>query len=503
MTGLVASLLFAGAAQAQGPMVRIDAGALQGASVTPTVVSFKGIPYAKPPVGALRWTPPQRPDGWSAPREATAFGAPCPQPGGSGPLDGSAKGMQSEDCLTLNVWAPVGAKAAPVMVWLHGGGNTQGGSSIPYYDGSAFARDGVVLVSINYRLGALGFFAHPAITKAAGRGEALGNYGLMDQVAALEWVKRNIAAFGGDPKAVTVFGESAGGQDILLLMGNRAAPGLFKQAIVESGGGWDAPPSLATREAQGEAAVAASGSPNATIEQLRALPTTTLGSAAFRGAFGPMLDGRLIKTSASKAFARGDAMDVPLIIGSNEGEDSLMGSAGGAAILERLPAGSLETVRAVYGGVDDKLLAKNLFRDSVMGAPAHWLAGKTAGGAPTYLYQFTYVPPTLKAFLPRAAHGQEVLFVFETLDKSPIPASTLSKEDFAFAHTVHTCWVTFAKTGTPSCPPAPEWPRYSQMSDPTMMLSPQIEVKSGYLKGPYRMQEAAYAKRGGPGSAAR
>ncbi|CAN5147233.1 hypothetical protein BH09PSE2_BH09PSE2_01490 [soil metagenome] len=253
LMGLALSGLVAGAAQAAdpAPTVRIDSGVLQGAAVTPAIVSFKNIPYAKPPVGSLRWAPPQRPDRWSEPRDATAFGASCPQPGGSGPLDGSAKGPQSEDCLTLNICAPVGAKGAPVMLWIHGGSNTQGGASIPYYDGSAFARDGVVLVSINYRLGALGFFAHPAITKASGARAPLGNYGLMDQVAALQWVKRNIAAFGGDPKAVTVFGESAGGQDILLLLGNHSAEGLFKQAVVESGGGWDAPPPLATREAQG------------------------------------------------------------------------------------------------------------------------------------------------------------------------------------------------------------------------------------------------------------
>ncbi|CAN5147275.1 hypothetical protein BH09PSE2_BH09PSE2_01500 [soil metagenome] len=208
----------------------------------------------------------------------------------------------------------------------------------------------------------------------------------------------------------------------------------------------------------------------------------------------------MLTTSASKALAEGKAQDVPMIIGSNEGEDSLMGAGGGAAMLARVPAGSLETVRAIYGGADDKLLAKNLFRDSVMGAPAHWVAGKTASGAPTYLYQFTYVPPTLKAFLPRAAHGQEVLFVFETLDRSPIPSTTLSKADFDFAHMTHMCWVAFAKTGAPACAGAPAWPRYQAATDPTMMLSPVTEVRSGYLKEAYAFQEHAYAARGGPGS---
>ncbi|HEY0782893.1 MAG TPA: carboxylesterase family protein, partial [Thermoanaerobaculia bacterium] len=218
--------------------ITIDTGVLAG-SAADGIQTFKGIPYAKPPVGPLRWRPPQPPAAWKEARDATAFGAACPLGGAA--LEGD--GLQtSEDCLTLNVWAPAHADrsspGAPVMVWLHGGANSNGAGAKRYYDGTAFARDGIVLVSLNYRLGPLGFFAHPALTKEAGPSEPLGSYGLMDQVAALGWVKRNARAFGGDPARVTVFGESAGGEDVLALLAVPSATGLFQQAIVESGPGW-------------------------------------------------------------------------------------------------------------------------------------------------------------------------------------------------------------------------------------------------------------------------
>jgi para-nitrobenzyl esterase len=242
-------------------------------------------------------------------------------------------GPASEDCLFLNVWAPgaaagAGAKAtekAPVLVWLHGGGDTTGAGSLGAYDGSAFARDGVILVTLNYRLGPLGFFAHPAITRAAKPDEPLANYGLMDQIAALQWVKRNIASFGGDPANVTLFGESAGGDDTLALMATPSASGLFAKAIVESGGGWGPPETLSKQEAVGEALAAKAGAPaGATLEQLRKIPADALASLPYRA--GPTVDGRLLKESVSQAFAVGHNIHVPLIIGSNTYEASLLES---------------------------------------------------------------------------------------------------------------------------------------------------------------------------------
>jgi para-nitrobenzyl esterase len=224
--------------------VSIDTGVLIGASDA-VVRTFKGVPYAAAPVGAQRWRPPRPALRWTQPRQATEYGPACPQFAPPGVTDilryGAAPEPTSEDCLTLNVWAPKGAANAPVMVWIHGGAGRMGAGSLPYYDGTSFARDGVVLVTVNYRLGHLGSFAHPALTRAAAAGEPLVSYSLMDQIAALEWVRRNIAAFGGNPRNVTLFGESAGALDTLVLMTTPRALPLFHKAIVESGGGWFPP----------------------------------------------------------------------------------------------------------------------------------------------------------------------------------------------------------------------------------------------------------------------
>jgi para-nitrobenzyl esterase len=503
--GLGLTLTLASTAQATdaSPTVRVQSGPIVGVTAD-GVSTFKGIPYARPPVGPLRWAPPVASSAWSAPREATAFGAACPQPRIGDPLQGAGTGPIGEDCLTLNVWAPTNARKAPVMVWIHGGGNTNGASSAPYYDGTAFARDGVILVSMNYRLGALGFFAHPALTRDARADEPLGNYGLMDQVAALKWVSDNIAAFGGDPKRVTVFGESAGGQDILLLMGSPAAKGLFAQAIVESGGGWDTPPTLAAQEALGVEAATAAGLPRtATAAELRALPLSAIATPAFTAAAGPMLDGRMIRRGAAQAFASGRIAHVPLVIGSNDGEDSLLGPHGGAAVLARTPPAEVEAVKAAYPGADNALIERNIFRDGVMGAPARWFAGKASAGAPTWLYEFSYVPPAAHAFFPRAPHGEEVLFVFETLNRSPLPASTLSPADFALARTVHGCWVAFAKTGVPTCPDGIAWPKFDPTTRAALVFDTETKVIPGFRDAAYAAQEAAFMTRGGPGSTSR
>src|SRR6185437_8057147 len=258
-------VLASAAAHAQAPTVRIDSGPLVGVTEGPANV-FRDIPYAAPPVGPLRWAPPQAVKPWTAPRPAAENGPSCPQPmnADGSPNSGGANGPTSEDCLQLNVWAPKAAKGAPVMVWIHGGGHRTGAGWI--YGGQNFARDGVVVVTINYRLGALGYLAHPAIDAAAKPGDPVGNYGLMDQIAALKWVQRNIAAFGGDPKNVTVFGESAGGMSTLALLATPAAKGLYQKAVVESGAGWFAPKTLALKEAEGVKALEKAGVTAATAE---------------------------------------------------------------------------------------------------------------------------------------------------------------------------------------------------------------------------------------------
>ncbi|MBS0331429.1 MAG: carboxylesterase family protein, partial [Proteobacteria bacterium] len=295
--GLAVSLIApAAAAQALPPAegkpvtVRIDSGPVVGVAEDKADV-FRDIPFAAPPVGALRWAPPQPVKPWTAPRRAAEPGPSCPQPmnANGAPNAGGANGPTSEDCLQLNVFAPPHAKGAPVMVWIHGGAHRYGAGWI--YGGENFARDGVVVVSINYRLGALGYFAHPALDKPARPADPVGNYGLMDQIAALKWVQRNIAAFGGDPRNVTLFGESAGGMSTLAILATPSANGLYQKAIVESGLGWFEPKTLAVKEADGVKALEKAGITVSTAAELRALPADRL--VAVNDDFQPFIDGKL------------------------------------------------------------------------------------------------------------------------------------------------------------------------------------------------------------------
>jgi para-nitrobenzyl esterase len=429
----------AGVVRAQSPPVRIESGLLQGVREG-DAVAYKGVPYAAPPVGPLRWRPPQPAARWPGVREASEFGAVCPQGANRGRPAGA---KESEDCLTLNVWTPARpAGAAPVMVWLHGGGDDQGAASQPQFDGAPFARDGVVFVSVEYRLGVLGWFAHPALTREAAPGAPLANYGPMDEIAALKWVRRNIRAFGGDPSRVTAAGESAGGEAVLFLLTTPAARGLFAQAIVESGTGWADYPTLASAERQGAALAERAGAPaNADAAALRALPVTAL-VAANTGGVGPVLDGRLLKRSPADAFRLGASAQVPLLIGSNSGEDNMLGQGDPAAVLKDYPAGEIASLRAAYGpgAPDDATLGRDILRDDWMGAPARWIAARQAAKAPVFLYQFDYVPEARRRFLTRAGHGSEMLFVFQALDRAPVPLRAITERDRADMAMVHACW---------------------------------------------------------------
>jgi para-nitrobenzyl esterase len=489
---------YAGAAQAV-PMtstVRIGSGVIVGYAEN-GLAQYHGIPYAAPPVGPLRWKPPQPVAPWTGEREATWPGPVCAQPIKTVglPNEGGVETKGSEDCLTLQVFAPTGAKHAPVMVWLHGGGNTRGAGSLGAYNGSAFARDGVVLVSVNYRLGPLGFFAHPALTKEAGPHEPLSNYGLMDQIAALAWVQKNIAAFGGDASNVTVFGESAGGQDTLALLAIPSAKGLFAKAIVESGGGWSEPTSLAKAETEGEATARKAGAPDsATAAQLRALPLQALVDAT--GREGPVVDGRLMLETPTQAFARGDADDVPLIIGSNSFEASLIAIFGvqPGLYLATQPA----SLKAAYAEdkLDDKGLAYALFTDGVMGAPARWIARKASSGAPSWLYYFSYVTENRRNHVPGAGHATEIPFVFDTWGRLGKLGEgyTPSADTQALTNMMHACWVAFAKTGRPGhCAPG-GWPAYDPIKDQLMEFGEKSGLRTNLRKPELDAQEAAKAK---------
>ena len=475
------SLALAGAAQAaDGPKVKVESGVLVGAQ-TDRARIFRNVPYAAPPVGDLRWASPQKPLAWSGERDAAVNGPSCPQKMNADgtPNEGSANGPTSEDCLQLNVFAPLEAKKAPVMVWLHGGGHKTGGGWI--YDGQNFARDGVVLVAINYRLGPLGYFAHPALGTDQG-----GNYGLMDQVAALQWVKRNIAAFGGDPANVTVFGESAGGSSTLALLAAPAAKGLFHKAVVQSGGGWSAPETLAHKQEEGLALAGKLGARD--LAQLRALPAQVLADEGAGADYGPFVDGRWLKQTPAQAFAAGRAIDVPLIIGANSGEDSLLGRRlpNAAAMAAEIPA----TVKAAYpdeAANGDEALVRAVFGDRYMVGPARWLAGQAAAGKPAWLYHFSYVGSRFRPMgVTRAAHAAEIQYVFEYWGRRT-PLSMVAADDRAMADLMHGCWVAFAKTGAPKC--AVAWPAYEAGDDELVEFGADSGVRSGFRKRQLDAQE--------------
>jgi para-nitrobenzyl esterase len=353
------------------------------------------------------------------------------------------------------------------MVWVYGGGNVAGATNLPSYDAANFARDGVVLVAMNYRLGPLGFFAHPALTAEAGKAQPLVSYGLMDQIAALKWVKRNIAAFGGDPGNVTLFGESAGGVDVLQLMATPSARGLFQKAIVQSGGGWFPLDSLKAAERRGAALATRLGLPaaNATAAQLRAVPAADL-IATGEGAI-QAIDGRLISEDTASAFAKGEEIPAPLIIGAAYAADS----------------------------ANDETLARALFNDSFMAAPARWIAAKASARAPAWLYYFSYVPERQRLIRPGTNHASEIPFVFDSLDAVPGRKPLITPSERAEAALAHACWVAFARLGRPDCGHGVVWPAYSPATDQLLEFGDPPAVRVHFRKTQLDAQEAA---RGAP-----
>jgi para-nitrobenzyl esterase len=461
-------------------MAEVEQGALAGVSEG-AIDTFRGMPFAAPPVGALRWRPPRPAASWAGVRSAAAFGPACLQPIGAANIGGDP-GPISEDCLTLNVWAPAGARDAPVMVWIHGGGHRFGSSSQPIYDGTAFAHDGVVFVSFNYRLAGLGFFAHPALTREARPGAPLGNYGLMDQIAALEWVRRNVRAFGGDPRNVTVIGESSSALDAQALMVVRAAKGLFQKAIVESSCDWEEPVTLAEREADGMSLAAKAGLSGANVDpaKLRALPGTAFLDPGFGVEFAPFPDGRLLAETTTQAFADGRTPAIPMLLGSNSFEGAIAQNLGALKGLAR-------DLAALYpNGGEGDLALRLLDTDRYFGAPCRWVAAQNARRAPAFLYRFSYLPRSMRGVLPGAPHGAELPFVFDSWDRlSPAMRRALTgldsgptTEDLAMTRRLHNCWVQFARTGVPVCPDAPAWPAYSPGRDQLMDFDTVATVRS-------------------------
>jgi len=459
----------------------VSGGQLAGAS-SDGVRSFRNIPFAAPPVGDLRWKPPVKPSGWSGVRDATVYGAACPQPdrtdgGGAGRFD-----KQSEDCLTLNVWTTASSgQKLPVMVWIHGGAHRLGSGVAPLYDGTELAKQGVVLVTLNYRLGLLGFFAHPAVTADAGPDAMLGNYGLMDQIAALGWVQDNIARFGGDPDNVTVFGESAGAADILYLLSTPAAKGLFDKAVVESGGGTQRPSDLAAQEQQGVKYAAAAGfGADASLADLKGTPATAWIEAQgeLQGGlgFGPFIDGRLIREAPWRVFQDGREIDVPLMIGANSNEASVLTTLGvPSAALAVAMDGKVEDLRAAYGSPAQQEFLRQAMGDLVFVAPSRWVAAQATDGAPSFLYYFSYLPTVRRGRVPGAGHGTEIPFIFKSWGGTPIERF-LSDEDKAMATRMSACWVAFAKNGDP-CGDLMDWPAYDAARDQLLEFGETVGVR--------------------------
>lgn len=470
------------------PVVQTAQGPVEGAT-TGDVIAFKGLPFAAPPISALRWKPPAAPSSWSGVRKAVDYGHSCLQPA-------SKYGQiadQSEDCLYLNVFTPSKIdKPLPVMVWIHGGGYVIGSGASKLYDGSAFARDGVILVTLNYRLGALGFFAHPALTREADAQAPLGDYGLMDQIAGLKWVKANIASFGGDPAQVTVFGESAGAGSILYLMTADSAKGLFQRAIVQSGPAFSLAASLSAKEREGETFLGRAGvTAGATAEQLRALPAASLVAQGEGVNWGPFPDGRMFKGPIEAAFAAGRTVGVPIMIGSNTDDGSLgvVGYPGVPKLLWAMLGARGDVLRSLYVGLGETGAAQDraIFNDVVFGAPARWIAGLEGAHRPVYLYRYGYIPENMRGKIPGAYHAAELAYVFDTLDAAKGFGAQPTDADRREASLVHSCWVSFAKTGRPSCAGGPQWSSYASDQD-TLYYFDELggaRSVSGYRKAPY------------------
>ena len=434
------------------PIVQTDAGSIRGA-VADGVASWKGIPFAAPPVGALRWRAPQPVASWQGVRDATAYAHDCMQL--PFPSDAAPLGTQpAEDCLHANVWKPAGTAAKlPVIVWIYGGGFVNGGASPPTYAGADLSRQGVVFVSFNYRVGRFGTFAFPQLTKADADGGRLGNYGIMDQIAALEWVKRNVARFGGDAANVTIIGESAGGRSVHALVTSPRATGLFAKAVVMSGGDARSEPdkTLATAEQIGVNFAKAQGIDPAapdSLEKLRGLSAERVtdglnlmqlfqpkpGPATYGG---PFTDGTVVVDTRA-AYATGRFAKVPMLIGATSADS---------------------------GGKTGPMIAGARDVSAVL----------ADAGAPVWAYRFAYVADSIGK--PGAQHASDIPFFLDTAAIKYGAATT--PRDIGVGKTISRYIVRFARTGTPNGAGLPNWPRYDRAGDTLMSFGADGKALAG------------------------
>ncbi len=472
---------------ADGLIVHIPQGMISGRT-DGEVETYFNIPFAAAPTGERRWRPPADAAGWRGVRDGTRTGPACPQPVRIAVVAGGVADFQSEDCLQLNIWRPQGAADLPVMVWLHGGAHVIGSGTFPIFDGTQLARQGVIVVTINYRLGALGYFAHPALTAEADADAPLGNFGLMDQLVALRWVQANIGSFGGDPARVTLFGESAGAVSTMTLLSMPEASGLFSAAIVQSGVNLLPPRSLKEQEALGLAAANALGlDADATARDLRAISPddwVKVAGARSGGTVNPFIDGRLLRAPPSQVFADGEELDVPLMIGANSNEASVLLAMGlSPEIASAYFGDQLTEAQTVYGlQATDPGFARQALGDIWFVAPARWLATETSDGAPSFLYHFDYVAERRRAKSVGAAHGSEITYVFDTTEYYESVVGELTLADRMFADHLSACWASFAKTRRPDCALAPSWGRYDPDRDELALFAPETRIVAGFRK---------------------
>lgn len=502
------------AAGADPEPVRVEQGLLAGSNGTSTEVRvYRGIPYAAPPVGDLRWKAPQPPVPWQGIRDATEFSNACwqmPYPPAAAIYQAKLPPL-SEDCLYLNIWTP--AKSAkeslPVMVWIHGGGFTRGTAGSRAYDGEVLARKGAVIVTINYRLGIFGFFAHPGLS-AESPNHASGNYALLDQIAALEWVKKNIAAFGGDPGKVTIFGESAGSWAVNALMASPLAKGLFQRAIGESGGSFGPMKSLDVAEKEGaklgrllapdsipqktdspQTSADAGASLNASVlKELRAMSPQNLLKASETETVRAIVDGYVLPQDIATIFSQGKQNDVPLLVGYNADEGTTLApqAVNMKAIVYTTGAHQRYGPRAdqmlkIYPASTDEEAVKSFygaFRDQNFGWEMRtWARISTkTGHQPAYLYYFSRRPPGPQSERLRAFHASELAYVFGTFFW-PFPWEDTDRK---LSDAMTSYWVNFATTGNPNGANLPKWPAYNADKDQALELGDQIAVRANINK---------------------
>ena len=509
--------LAAPAAAREGPVVAAPAGAMRGADEAGLRV-FRGIPYALPPVGERRWRAPAAMPPWQGVRDATRFGASCVQPDYPAGIYADDVGPTSEDCLTLNIWTPEHADGAPVFVWIHGGALSAGASSEPIYDGAALARRGLVVVSINYRLGVLGYLAHAEVSAESERGVS-GNYGLLDQIEALRWIQRNIEAFGGDASNVTIAGESAGALSVMYLMASPLARGLFHKAVAQSAYMISTPELRSARHAGASAEQAGAQLAQALgargVAELRAMSARELVDRAAAAGYAPFgtVDGHVLPGQLVDVFARGEQAPVPMLAGFNEGEIRSLtfllppapDSPGAyeSAIRERYGDLAPEFLR-LYPSADVRESMLATTRDALYGWTAQRLVmEQQRRGAPSYLYLFDHGYEAADAAGLHAFHGAELPYIFGSLDRTPQfwPAIPRTGREARLSSIMLDYWASFAADARPRAEGAPDWPAHGEARAFIRFADAEARAETHLMPGMFELHEEAVCRRKAAGEA--